>query len=315
MNKLNKFTKNCSLGLPGGPNEIKVSTEGYRKDSPDVNNPYNVINSSEISMKDVEFPVLGIDEYGEQQMMMPGGEYNFGGHFVTEFPMMKKGGPINQGGNYIYQNGGEQEIVSWRQEWVDQPNNPAGGYWKKVPVYREGGNVNLTKYQNGGDQIPSSKNPIIPEEYISQENPFKTDKKYAAGKPILRNKYGDTNFFDDHHAQYEQNWNNEVQRGTKNAYSYDDEGNIIKSWSPSSESSGFIMNPKRLAAYKQAHDLNKQNRKEGLGYEKIKFNAFYNPEYPRFQSGGEAEDEFIEMELSDEEIADLKAKGYRIEDL
>jgi hypothetical protein len=271
MNKLNKFTKNCSLGLPGGPNEIKVSTEGYRKDSPDVNNPYNVINSSEISMKGVEFPVLGIDEYGEQQMMMPGGEYNFGGHFVTEFPMMKKGGPINQGGNYIY--------------------------------------------QNGGEQIPSSINPIIPEEYISQENPFKTDKKYAAGKPILRNKYGDTNFFDEHHAQYEQNWNNEVQRGTQNAYSYDDEGNIIQSWSPSSESSGFIMNPKRLAAYKQAHDLNKQNRKEGLGYEKIKFNAFYNPEIPKFQSGGEAEEEFIEMELSDEEIADLKAKGYRIEDL
>jgi hypothetical protein len=57
---------------------------------------------------------------------------------------------------------GNRKIVSWTQEWVDQPNNPAGGYWKKVPVYRDyftvepeykkGGGINrLPKYQMRGD--------------------------------------------------------------------------------------------------------------------------------------------------------------------
>ena len=38
-------------GLPGGPNEeinysnLSYSTEGYKRFSPDVNNPFNIINS------------------------------------------------------------------------------------------------------------------------------------------------------------------------------------------------------------------------------------------------------------------------------
>ena len=53
------------------------STEGYRRNSPDRNNPYNIIPSNRISMKDVDHPVLGIDEYGNMQWMIPGEEYQF----------------------------------------------------------------------------------------------------------------------------------------------------------------------------------------------------------------------------------------------
>ena len=45
-----------------------------------------------ITMKGVPYPVLGIDDQGNQQMMMPGGEYQFPGNSVYEIPMAKKGG-------------------------------------------------------------------------------------------------------------------------------------------------------------------------------------------------------------------------------
>jgi hypothetical protein len=49
-----------------------VSTEGYKRNSPDINNPYNIIPSNQITMNDVDFPVLGIDDLGNQIMMEPG---------------------------------------------------------------------------------------------------------------------------------------------------------------------------------------------------------------------------------------------------
>ena len=48
-----------------------------------------------ITMKGVPYPVLGIDDQGNQQMMMPGGEYQFPGNSVYEMPMMAAGGLVN----------------------------------------------------------------------------------------------------------------------------------------------------------------------------------------------------------------------------
>lgn len=94
-----KFTNMESRGLPGGPNEMFTyttgvfSTEGYRDDSPDRHNLFNIINSSDISMEGVGGPVLGIDTFGNKQMMYPGGEYKFQGDKVFEIPMFEHGGP------------------------------------------------------------------------------------------------------------------------------------------------------------------------------------------------------------------------------
>jgi len=71
-----------------------ISNTGYKADSPDRNNPYNVIPSNQITMENVPHPVYGIDNLGNQQMMMPGGEYEFGGDYVTEFPIMQGGGSM-----------------------------------------------------------------------------------------------------------------------------------------------------------------------------------------------------------------------------
>ena len=51
------------------------------------------IPSSNITMQGVPYPVLGIGSNGQQQMMYPGQEYNFGGaSYVDEYPMMQGGG-------------------------------------------------------------------------------------------------------------------------------------------------------------------------------------------------------------------------------
>jgi hypothetical protein len=50
------------------------------------------IPSGDITMQGVNYPVFGVDNLGNEQMMMPGGEYQFPGNMVTEYPMMQVGG-------------------------------------------------------------------------------------------------------------------------------------------------------------------------------------------------------------------------------
>ena len=93
-----KFEHKESRGLPGGPNEQFTyitgvfSTEGYKSDSPDVNNPFNVIPSGNITMKGVDFPVMGTDNLGNTKLMKPGKDYKFPGDMVFEVPMAQLGG-------------------------------------------------------------------------------------------------------------------------------------------------------------------------------------------------------------------------------
>ena len=95
---MKKFKKTISRGLPGGPNEEiteitgAISVEGYKISSPDKDNTFNIIPSSNISMKDVEFPILGTDNLGNSQVMIPGAQYTFPGDMVIELPMMADGG-------------------------------------------------------------------------------------------------------------------------------------------------------------------------------------------------------------------------------
>jgi hypothetical protein len=50
------------------------------------------INSNQITMKGVDYPVLGISDAGDKQMMYPDQEYTFKGNTVTEYPQKKKNG-------------------------------------------------------------------------------------------------------------------------------------------------------------------------------------------------------------------------------
>lgn len=62
----------------------KYSTQGYKKNSPDVDNPVNIIPSGNITMKGVEFAVKGTDNLGNTKIMKPGKNYKFPGTIVTE---------------------------------------------------------------------------------------------------------------------------------------------------------------------------------------------------------------------------------------
>jgi hypothetical protein len=89
-----------SIGLKGGPNEYLqditqyISVDGYKANSPDVNNPYNIIESGNITMEGVDFPVYGRDNLGNEQIMTPGGNYQFPGDQVFEVPMAAAGGSL-----------------------------------------------------------------------------------------------------------------------------------------------------------------------------------------------------------------------------
>ena len=92
--------KKKSIGLPGGPNEFLqditqyISVEGFKSYSPDKNNPVNIIESGSITMQDVDFPVLGIDNLGNSQMMFPENDYQFPGDMVMEVPEKQLGGIV-----------------------------------------------------------------------------------------------------------------------------------------------------------------------------------------------------------------------------
>jgi hypothetical protein len=45
------------------------------------------INNNNITMKGVDYPVLGISDTGDKKLMQPGKDYKFKGRKVTEFPM------------------------------------------------------------------------------------------------------------------------------------------------------------------------------------------------------------------------------------
>ena len=68
--------------LPGLTNG--TSTEGYKRNSPDVNNKVNIILSGDITMKGVDFKVKGVDNLGNTKIMKPGKNYKFPGNIVTE---------------------------------------------------------------------------------------------------------------------------------------------------------------------------------------------------------------------------------------
>jgi len=106
-----------------------------------------IIPSSDITMKGVNYPVLGIDDLGNQQMMMPGQDYTFPGNYVTEIPQMGKGG-----------------LAQWFDEkWVDVKTGKACGRSGKdkdgrpYPACRPSKRVNETTPKTTSEMSSSEK--------------------------------------------------------------------------------------------------------------------------------------------------------------
>jgi len=81
-------------GLDWKPKSISRDGSVIEDDRGQWDHPGEItkINSNEITMQGVDYPVLGISDTGDTQMMQPGEDYTYDGKSVTEYPMMKDGG-------------------------------------------------------------------------------------------------------------------------------------------------------------------------------------------------------------------------------
>ncbi len=85
-----------------------------------------IIPGTDITMEGVDYPVLGISDTGDTQMMYPGEDYDFDGDYVTEYPMMKSGGWLSK-----YQSGGplsrsNLEMMSTLQKDIKKQKDKKG---------------------------------------------------------------------------------------------------------------------------------------------------------------------------------------------
>lgn len=155
-----------SIGLPGGPNEYIThisqvfSIEGYKRNSPDVNNPFNLIDSGNITMEGVDFPVLGTDNLGNQQLMIPGNNYQFPGDQVFEVPYMQFGG----------------ENLSATQVGVN-PNANAKGRYLKDFTTTQVNPLSVINYTGPSNEGVVSRQ--LPDEW------YNTGKTDPTGNPIM----------------------------------------------------------------------------------------------------------------------------------
>ena len=91
-------------GLDFKPKSISKNGSVIKDDRGQWAHPGEVteIGSPDITMQGVDYPVLGISDTGDTQMMYPDQDYKFDGEKVTEYPMAKNGGWLDK---YKAQNG------------------------------------------------------------------------------------------------------------------------------------------------------------------------------------------------------------------
>jgi hypothetical protein len=143
-----------------------------------------IIPSSDITMKGVNYPVLGIDNLGNQQMMMPGGEYTFPGDYVTEIPQMGKGG-----------------LRQWfAEEWTDvKTGKPCGRSGKDkdgrpYPACRPSKRVNETTPKTTSEMSSSEKAKFKREKTSGKRIDYNHKRREFGGESWL-DQYQDGGWF------------------------------------------------------------------------------------------------------------------------
>lgn len=129
------------------------------------------IPSSSITMKGVNYPVLGVSNTGQKQMMQPGQEYNFpGAEYVDEYPQMKKGGSSEQKIIFSPMEGGCPD----GQYWTGSECKPIPPGTKIVYSQEELDKLNISKKEQQK----------LYNDYLLRE------KNHATINAALRKKYG-----------------------------------------------------------------------------------------------------------------------------
>jgi len=216
-----------SIGLPGGPNEFLqditqyISVEGYKSYSPDITNPINIIESGSITMEDVDFPVHGIDNLGNEQIMFPENNYQFPGDMVMETPMLAKSGrelPKAQWGVFF------KKLPAIGKELGKNADELLEYFSKNIDEFKKwwsGDNVEEASIQlkNYADEINTNvantpkklpfnqEGQIIPQQHMVNTNRGEfalteaLDEIYS-GNPMWFAPVGDTRYFDNSLGAY-----------------------------------------------------------------------------------------------------------------
>lgn len=214
------YSKIETKGLPGGPNEQFTyitgifssdvfSTEGYKRNSPDKNNPYNIIPSGNITMEGVDFPVMGMDNLGNTKAMMPGNDYKFPGDTVFETPMYKRGGGLltktmkcnSCGWSWKAADGGNDVTTCHKCGGEALPKAQGGGSKNKEPIIVPPGDPraqayadSLTLYNKGRKDAELIKPLLKDKGYLTWDEYFKTSSNpvnYATNPNIVVSDFGD----------------------------------------------------------------------------------------------------------------------------
>ena len=134
-----------------------------------------IIPSNSITMKGVKYPVLGIDNLGNQQMMMPGADYTFPGDYVTEIPEMGKGG-----------------LTQWfAEKWVDvKTGKPCGRSGKDkdgrpYPACRPSKRVNETTPKTASEMSSKEKAKFKREKTSGKRIDYNHKRRQAGGENWL----------------------------------------------------------------------------------------------------------------------------------
>jgi len=170
---------------------MKTSKTGYLKNSPDVNNPQNIIKGGDITMKGVEFKVLGTDDRGYTKIMQPGYDYKFpGAKYVTETPIKKTNMESNKQEKKNLLN--DNPIAS-HGSWISKHSIAAGSPLHQRGYKRTGGEIVRTKkfgvqggqFTDEGNYIPrtaSQKASAKAEELATRKARAKADTRSGAEK-------------------------------------------------------------------------------------------------------------------------------------
>jgi hypothetical protein len=136
---------------------MKTSKTGYLKNSPDVNKSQNIIQGGDITMKGVDFKVLGTDDRGYTKIMQPGYDYKFpGAKYVTETPIKKTNMESNK---QEKKNLLKDNPIASHGSWISKHSIAAGspvhmGGSGKSPLYEDKKSGNLPKQV---DENPTSR--------------------------------------------------------------------------------------------------------------------------------------------------------------
>ena len=197
--KLRKTKKDIIMKKKYTRKSNPVNNTGYTPGYSTENNPFNIIPSENITMRNTPYPVQGtpLDQngypMGDSIAMQPGQDYKFGGaSFVFETPNFAKGGTkqnwiSDKIGKLMREGYPQKQAIAIAYSMYNQ-NHGNGGY--QLPMYQFAGTANLDAFgqpiaegQTATAAAPTGgigDTPTFGKPPITEEDPMEALKSYEA---------------------------------------------------------------------------------------------------------------------------------------